>query len=130
MISWIERAKPIKVEFNGVEIIIIHVSKSGSRIDKSGFLRVTTVHLVIIHLYASKANLKISIWLKHWNPFGLLFCIRISYVTRQIVASKLEIATIFAQAHRKLSFLYNVLLLHNIVDRLKFVQILSGALRA
>ena len=49
-------------------------------------------------------------------------------MTCTVIATNLEITTVFTQAHGELSLLDNLLLLHHIIDRLKSVQIHPGSL--
>ena len=47
-----------------------------------------------------------------------------------IEASNLKVASVLSQAHRKLSHANNVLLKHDIVNRLKFIQVHLWSLAA
>ena len=130
MILRVKGAEPVEVKLDGVEVLVIHIGKRGSRINECNCLRIAAIDQMIVEHDTHKVDLKVRIFVQHWNPFWLFFFFSLTNMTGHIIASHLEVATVFAKAHRDLSLLNYLLVIHHIVDRLKSIEILPGSFLA
>lgn len=74
---------------------------------------------MIIHRDAAEGHLEVIVLFEHAKP-GQIF---IFYVASLVEAAHLEVPSILAKAHRKLPDFNDPLLLHDVVDGLKSIQI-------
>ena len=95
---------------------------------------------MVVHHDSAEGHLEIVVSFQHLSPLYIIVeftrcqitcnCWLAWNVTCLIIATDLEVASVFAEAHRDLSLFDYALLLHNVIDWLKPVQVHRRSIRA
>ena len=132
VIFWVQRAKPVKMQLDGVVSCSANVRKRCATVNECNSLVLSSLHLVIIHHHTTIWHFEVGVCIQHLDPCNV-FIVSQFFVLKMpcvVIASDLEVASILTQTHGELSLFDDALLLHHVVDRLKPIQIHSWFLSA
>jgi len=132
VVDGVEGAKPAEVQLDSLEVGLIQVREGGSRVDKSDCLSLSLPHLVIVHGDSTERHLEIVIAMHEVQPVDIAIVVplHVDKMTRLIIATDLEVATVLTETHREDALFDDVLLFHHIVNRFKSINIHAWALSA
>ena len=115
---------------DGIIVCLVDVCKSCTRVYKGDALRFSIRHIYIVYFHTAQGYFKVCIPVQQLDPLGVSFFLIFAYMSRLIIATHLEVASIFAETHGEHTVLDHFLLLHAIIDGLETIQILARLLLA
>ena len=131
VVNRVLRAEPLQMELDRVVALCVHVREGGARVDEGYLVRIAAIHNMVVNRNTSEGYLEIIVGVEHFDPLHIVVRLTVPLqVARLVVASNLEVAAVFAEAHGNLAFFDDTLLLHHIVYGLESIQIHARSLRA